>query len=258
VLNSRIVGSTEAGIRVEGAAMRATVVGSAIGAANQANRVGIDLAAGVSRVGLNPLPSNLPKATVAIGSSLMHFNAPAAVLNSLYVGQTVSGNGIPNGTVIAAIHGPWITMSKAGTNTALTNVRFGLPSRNVIEHNLTGILMSGGANIVTNSDIGNNVYDGIKITGGTQYVGLSPRISAQSNQIYANGRVGVAVYGARQIIVGNTFGARGANRGGNILVNDATPPEYRPVNPRGGADRFGNHHAPVNSISGAKRVTWRG
>jgi hypothetical protein len=111
---------------------------------------------------------------------------------------------------------------------------------------------------VTNSDIGNNVYDGIKITGGTQYVGLSPRISAQSNQIYANGRVGVAVYGARQIIVGNTFGARGANRGGNILVNDMTRPEYRPVNPRGGADRFGNHHAPVNSISGAKRVTWRG
>ena len=258
VLNSRIVGSTEAGVRVEGEATRVTVVGSAIGAANQGNLVGIDLAAGVSRIGLNPLPSKLPKATVAIGSSLMHFNAPAAVLNSLYVGQTVSGNGIPNGTVIAAIHGPWITMSKAGTNTALTNVRFGLPSRNVIEHNLTGILMSGGANIVTNSDIGNNVYDGIKITGGTQYVGLSPRISAQSNQIYANGRVGVAVYGARQIIVGNTFGARGANRGGNILVNDATPREYKPVNPRGGADRFGNHHAPVNSVAGAKRVTWRG
>jgi hypothetical protein len=262
LLNSRIVGSTQAGIRVDNAVARAIVVGSTIGATNQANGVGIELLAGYSQIGLTPLPSKLPTVRVNIGSPVFQFNAPAAVLNSLFVGQTVNGNGIANGTTIAAIHGATITMSKAATGTATTNVRFGLPTRNVIEQNLTGVLLGGGTNVVVNNDIGSNVYDGIKISGtapvGTQYVGTSSIVSSQSNAIYNNGGAGVNVTGGRQTIVGNVFGARGANRGKNVLVNGVEPPEYKPLNARLTQDRWGNTHAPASGAAGSRRVTWRG
>ncbi len=256
VSGSTIVGSTQAGIRTESGAAGLRVVGTTVGALNQGNVTGIELTAGSTSVGINQVLDT--KSAIVTTRDLNFITVPLATAGSLHLGQAVSGPGIASGTTIAAIDDATVTLSKAMTRTAVTRgIRFTPPARNTVQYNLTGVELTGGANVVTNSNIGNNVYSGIRVQaqGGTQRIGTTPRVTGTSNSIYGNGRYAVEVIGAAQSIRGNTFGVQGRNQGGNVSENgevDALP-YYRPIG-RSRIDRSGNLHAVVAAVTGRRRL----
>ena len=263
VSGSTIVGSTHAGIRTEMGASGLTIVGTTVGAANQGNVAGIELTAGSTSVGLNPVVA--PRVAVRTVREQTFFVLPAVIsTRSLHLGQIVSGPGIAAGTTIAAIHGQVVTLSKAMTATAVTTgIRFAAPARNTVQFNLTGLKLLGGNNTVTNTNVGSNVYDGILIQGGTQTIGTARKRSNLSNAIFGNGQYGVRVAGVAPLTIatiqGNNFGIQGRNQGGNVkdneLVVDATP-KYRP-NARTRLDVHGNFHAKVVTAAAKRTITWR-
>ena len=130
---------------------------------------------------------------------------------------------------------------------------------------------------VTNTDVGNNTYDGIRITGGTQTIGVSTALGANSNAIYGNGGRGVNIASSSnttinaQKIQGNYFGTVAmatvgpANIGGNVWVNNAAPSPSLgftvtfPPNVTRAIDRNGNQHVLVSTKTGTSTVTqpWR-
>jgi len=254
VAGSTIVGSTEAGIRVETAARGLTIVGTTVGALNQGNANGIELKDGTSNVGINATVDT--KSSIQLVSGLKTFTLPATISpRSLHLGQIVSGPGIAAGSTIAAINTAMnngltvttVTLTKAMTATALTRgIRFSSPGKNIVQYNLNGMLLSGGNNVVVNADIGKNSYDGIRIetTCGllSQTIGITNRANSLSNSIYGNGQYGVNVKGfTPQTVQGNNLGVKGKNQLGNLFIRGGlqTPPDPR----RGGVDGNGNYHA---------------
>ena len=256
VAGSTIVGSTQAGIRTELGATGLSIVGTTLGAANQGNVTGIELTTGFSSVGINPVVDT--KSSIRTFRNQKIFTLPATISpRSLHLGQIVSGSGIPSGTTIVAINGSKVTLSKAMTADAVAKgIRFSSPVRNTVQYNLTGMVLSGGNNIVTNSNIGNSVYSGIRVEGGTQQIGTARKASSVSNAIYGNGRHGVEVVGAAQTIVGNNFGVQGRNLSGNVSENgvDDAPRKYKP-DARTRLDVNGNFHiaSSVATVSAARR-----
>jgi hypothetical protein len=241
VSGSTIVGSTQAGIRTESDAAGLTIVGTTVGVFNQGNADGIQLDGGTSRVGLS--------ATVDTKSFIQTFSGqkvfllpPAISPRNLHLGQGVSGPGIPAGTTIAAINGSMVTLSKAMTVTARTKgIRFSSPSRNTVQFNLSGMVLSGGNNVVSSTDIGKNAYDGIRATGGIQTIGTAKKVNNVSNGIYGNGRSGVVIEGAPQIVVqGNYLGVKGKNQLANIVANGLEQPTPKT---KTRLDANGNFHA---------------
>ena len=260
---STIVGSTRAGIRTESGAAGLSIVGTTVGVVNQGNATGIELTTGSSSVGISPIgTTNVPVQTVRDQQILML--PPTISARSLYLGQIVSGPGIASGTTVAAIqgtiNGTIVTLSKPMTATAVTKgISFGSPARNTVQYNLTGIDLSGGVNVVTNSSIGNNVYSGILVQGGTQQIGTSRRTGSASNAIYGNGRFGVEVSAAAQpTVIGNNFGVQGRNQQGDVDPRIANPAAYVP-NPRTRLDANGNSHTVTAAAAAtAKRnAPWR-
>jgi len=254
ISGSTIVGSAVAGVRTEALAAGVKIVGTTLGVVNQGNAVGIELTAGFSGVGLNPV-AIAPIRTVR---NQLWFSLPAAISpQSLYLGQVVSGPGIAGGTTIAAINRSIVTLSKPMTATASTRgIRFIGPARNTVQFNRTGVVLSGGNNTVTNTSIGNNTYDGIRVEGGTQAIGTARKTSNVSNAIYGNGRYGVEVLGASQTIIGNNFGVQGRNQQANVVVNGITPPRHVP-NARTKLDANGNFHAVATVAAAKKGTPWR-
>jgi hypothetical protein len=241
VSGSTIVGSTEAGIRTDSDATGLAIVGTTVGALNQGNKDGIQLDGGTSSVGLGATVDT--KSFIQTFSGQKVFSLPLAISpRNLHIGQSVSGPGIPAGTTIAAINGSMVTISKAMTVTARTKgIRFASPARNTVQYNLTGMVLSGGNNVVASTDIGKNAYDGIRATGGIQTIGIAKKLNNVSNGIYGNGRSGVVIEGAPQIVVqGNYFGVKGKNQLANIVVNGVAQPAPRT---RTRLDANGNYHA---------------
>jgi hypothetical protein len=135
---------------------------------------------------------------------------PAAVsADQVYLGQLVTGgasSGIPSGARVRSVSvSPsgivTITLSLPLTATGVTAIGFGAPVRNVVQNNLTGILLANGMTTVTNTTVSNNTFDGIRITAGTHIIGGTTTRSAASNVIVGNGGFG---------IVAETSGARSA------------------------------------------------
>lgn len=135
---------------------------------------------------------------------------PAAVsADQVYLGQLVTGgasSGIPSGARVRSVSvSPsgivTITLSLPLTATGVTAIGFGAPARNVVQNNLTGILLANGMTTVTNTTVSNNTFDGIRITAGTHIIGGTTTRSAASNVIVGNGGFG---------IVAETSGARSA------------------------------------------------
>ncbi|MFM8736063.1 MAG: beta strand repeat-containing protein [Pirellulales bacterium] len=271
ILNSTIGGSTMAGVQaVNGGSV--TIVGSTIGFANNHNEVGVELAGGESRVGVIPV-TGINQVATSKGAYVLLRPASVAT-SSLYLGQTVSGPGIGYGSTIAAIDGDNIVLTKAMIATGTNNVSFGAPKRNSVSYNRVGLVMSGGGNTVTNTDVSYNTYDGVRIAGGVQAVGVSTARSATSNAIFGNGLWGVNIVSpaavGSQKIIGNFFGAAvGAfsgvgNVSGNVGVNGVAAASnlgYTPIfaaNATAGVDANGNQHVKksTSTAPGADKP-WR-
>jgi hypothetical protein len=288
ILGGTIVGNTQAGVRIDANARDYTIVGTKVGAANQNNVIGVDVAANVTRgngrLGVSQLSSLLPrnatvKADTEFGERQLSLTvagggSTAALLSGLYIGQQVRGGGIPNGAVITAIDTstptPTITISKDMTTTSQTVLTFGTPARTTIEQNLTGVQFTAGNNTVTNTDVRNNTYSGIEILGGTQYVGTSTTRDSMSNAIHSNGRWGVhivnAADAARQKIWGNYLGMVSPNRLGNVGVNGKDAAKTAALKSLGyvpdtksRVDASGNQHgtATGSAASRSSSYSWR-
>jgi subtilisin-like proprotein convertase family protein len=221
-------------------------------------------------------------AATTLGSQML--TMPVGVsADQLYLGQRIAGTGIVAGTRITAIDRATkvVTLSAAMTATSVTSITFpgvnnGAP-RNVIQSNLVGVELAGGATTITNTSIINSARDGVRITGGTNVVGRADRTrSAFSNMIYGNGGFGIAfdagagnraaavTLANQQTVRGNYLGmlmtnrAAAANTKGNIGLRFTTSAEelYRgaadmflPRSPTG-LDAEGNQHSPGSSGTG--------
>jgi hypothetical protein len=267
VLGGTIVGGTRAGVSIEAGVTDYTVLGATIGAASQNNAVGID-SAGSGRIGVNPLQGVKAITQTTLGERTLTLPATVPV-SGLYLGQSISGSGIPSGTTIAAIDGNTITLSAPLRTTSTATLTFGAPSRTVIEHNLTGVRLSDGSTTMTNTDVRRNTYDGIVINGvatpgGQHTLGSSTKVAATSNQITSNGRWGVNVIAAdagaattllnAQTIRGNVFAKLAPNKLGNIGVGTLAASTkaggvYTPLSTT--FDKMGNQHVKSTGASGS-------
>jgi hypothetical protein len=274
IVGSTIVCSTAAGVRVDAAASGVNVVGSTIGALNQNNTTGIEILGGTSRIGVNPVPTGVYRAGTTLQGT--QITLPAAVpASAVFLGQSISGAGIPAGTVISAINGSILTLSRKMTATGTATLTFGQPARNTIQYNLNGIRLAGGANTLTNTNVNNNTFDGIIIAGGIQTIGTSTTAGTTSNAIFANGGWGINIVNpavsSSQRVVGNYFGsivkasAGVANTVGNVAVNSALAPAPLSYNPRIPAnstlvvDKWGNQYVRPSSGTGTSglKQPWR-
>ena len=287
VLNSKIYSSTNVGVSVQGTATGVALVGNTIGSADLGNHIGVEFtSSGTNRLGAEAALafSGTPNPATDRGSPTT-FTLPSTASQAklLFVGQAVTGNGIPAGTIISAIDGLTITLSNRMTSTRATTFTFSPPKRNAVQFNVKGVVLSAGTNTVTNTDISTSLEDGIRITGGTQSIGTSTTRGSNSNAIFGNGGWGVNVLApavaSGQKIQGNYFGSlvkgtTGApNAAGDIAVNTASAPPSLGwtvvfVSPATVAiDREGNQHVDpgdgpiVNPTPGPntppKKQPWR-
>jgi hypothetical protein len=159
--------------------------------------------------------------------------------DELYLGQGISGTGIPAATTIEKISpdGTELTLSNRVTQTGVVGIGLTNSGRNTLSYNGRGIVLDGGTNRIVNTDINASTFDGIRVRGGTQSIGGNDRtglggrsfakdISPASNAIYANGgagiRVGASVPWSQVTIQGNRLGVTagnvaGDNKQGNIV-----------------------------------------
>ena len=273
IVGSTIVGSTAAGVRVAATSNGVTVVGSTIGVDGQNNATGVRILNGNSRIGVDPVGS-VVKATTTSGSD--QFALPSSVSpTAVFVGQPIAGMGIPTGTFVSAVNGTTLTLSKKMTATGSSSVTLGLPRRNTVQYNINGIVLNGGANTVTNTDVGNNTFDGIKIGGGTQSVGTSSVLGSNSNAVFGNGDWGVNILTpavpTQQVIKATYFGgpvkatAGNANSLGNVAVDGSLAPVSYGFNPVIAAnavtatDAFGNQYVRPSGRLGYTNIKqpWR-
>ena len=100
-------------------------------------------------------------------------------------------------------------------------------ARNQISNNYTGVLLAAGSTTITNSSIAANIFDGIKITGGTNVIGAANKVSSTSNSISGNGGWGVNFatlpLATTQRVIGNRLGlsdlgATATNKSGDVGV----------------------------------------
>lgn len=186
---------------------------------------------------------------------------PAAVsLDSLFLGQSVRGTGIPSEARIASIDpvARTIELTTPMTASGVTAVTFVAGGRNTVAFNRYGVILAAGRNTVTNTSVSNSTFDGVTISGGTQAIGTSAAANGQSNAIFSNSGYGIVVRPAAlatTTIRGNYLGTQPPattllpNVRGNISV---TPVQAKWVpNPDTNVDASGNVHGlPKAPVSG--------
>ncbi|MDA9717910.1 hypothetical protein N9U65_00390 [Planctomycetaceae bacterium] len=203
-----------AGVLLDDAAQNVQVVGTNIGSSSAANLVGVlarstnlpDVAGistfnsvGATEIGdfvtstiLNLFTLNIP-ATDSQGNAID--------IDDVFVGQSVTGSELLAGTVIVSIDksSRQVTLNQAAvlTNAAAT-IALGAPPRTDVENNFWGVMLESGATRIVNSDIANNIYDGIFIgfldgtpPNLTAVIGSSTTAGSNSNAIFSNGRNGI-------------------------------------------------------------------
>jgi hypothetical protein len=135
---------------------------------------------------------------------------------------------------------------------------------------LFGAAISGGINVIRNTDFGNNTYDGIDVTGGTNFIGTSRKRDATSNAFFGNGRWGVHLSAAAKAttqILGNFFGsvaratAGQANGSGSVAIEGQPDMDHTPAFSgirKVTTDGLGNQHVmPIlrRGVAGTKSST---
>jgi hypothetical protein len=162
------------------------------------------------------------------------------VYKNLFIGQSVSGDGISAGTVIEKIDvaASTIRLSKPASQSGVKAITLGEPGRNTVAFNYRGVVLDGGVNRILNTDIHSSVFDGVVVNTGTQAIGGGTgKIGANgatdakamafaSNSIYGNGaagiRIGTGMSSAGLVIRGNRLGVTASNssspnKAGNIV-----------------------------------------
>jgi hypothetical protein len=183
-------------------------------------------------------------------------------MDRLYLGQKVTGAGIPSTAQITAIDVTTrkITLSAAMTATDTTAVMFGVGGRNDVTGNLTGMVLAAGANTVINTNVFANTFDGITISGGTQKIGTGKKTSATSNAIYANGGFGIRQVApavvAQQQIWGNYIDMAVNGRTTQPNVRGGISPK-RAVNPATQLDADGNQWFGRRRFGRFRNRLWR-
>jgi hypothetical protein len=276
ILNSQILSAKQyrdtTGNLVAGQGVRTggggsvTVVGSTIGLATEGSFVGVELSgSGTSRIGVEP-PAVARSQAMAVGGSNQLTRPGDLKAESTFIGQSVIGTGIPTGTVITAINGNTLTLSKSMTFTGPVSLAFGSPGRNAIQYNKDGIRLVGGNSKVLNSDIRFNVFAGILLDGGMHQIGNASRTrfetgvnTANSNAIYANGSWGLNMKSSASAapkVFDNVFGSDPVqtsvndNGAGNVAIDGklaGTP--FKPVSTTA-LDSNGNQHGFRSSKTG--------
>jgi len=203
-----------AGVLLDDAAQNVQVVGTNIGSSSAANLVGVlarssNLPAvagastfnsvGATEIGDFVASTILNLFTLTIPATDSQGNA--IDIDDVFVGQSVTGSEFLAGTVVVAVDKltRQVTLNQAAvlTNAAAT-VTLGTPSRTAVENNFWGAMLESGATRVVNSDIADNIYDGIFIgtldgVAGpfTIVIGSSTTAGSNSNAIFSNGRNGI-------------------------------------------------------------------
>jgi hypothetical protein len=100
-------------------------------------------------------------------------------LGDVFVGQGIAGDGLPVGTVIVDIDRAerLVTVSNDFTFLGTSVVSFGTPGRNFVEYNRAGIVLRGSNNVVTNTRVANNTFDGIDVAAS----GVGNKIGSQAS-----------------------------------------------------------------------------
>jgi hypothetical protein len=143
---------------------------------------------------------------------------PFVPLDDVFVGQRITGTGIPANTVITAIDRGTrvVTLSRSFSGIGPATVSFGAPARTVVQRNRTGIVLRGESTRITNTDVADNTLNGIEVVTAGQQIG-SPVATGQI------GGVGVplaswpatvsASSGTRTISLGSRFVGRDTDIG---------------------------------------------
>ena len=171
-------------------------------------------------------------------------------INGLYIGQTVQGLGINGLAVVQSIDtiAQTITLSKDSISDGMYAVVFGFAARNTVANNNRGVVLgdaanpsNGAINTIENTDIGGSIFDGVKVLGGTAYIGggtldrigidnrqVAKDLAFTGNAIYGNGSAGIRIMPTAPIgnihIKANRIGvtmvnAVNINKAGNIVGN---------------------------------------
>ena len=178
--------------------------------------------------------------TMTLPVGLIPDGTDTGLYNNLFLGQTVSGDGITAGTVIQSIdvEGGVIKLSKPAYRSEATALTLGEPARNSVAFNYRGVVLDGGVNRIINTDISSSVFDGVVVNGGTQTIGGgtgqvgangltdAKSIAFASNTIFGNGSAGIRiaqnVLSSAVVIRGNRLGVTSGNssspnKQGNIV-----------------------------------------
>ncbi len=190
-----------AGVLIDGLSQNTQVVGSTVGSQTAGNVVGVLVRSSNSDTSLNQVGARpIDRFTAKTTLNLFTLALPDAVdMNDVYLGQTVSGTEIASGTTIIAIDRATsvVTLSDAaiGSNSSAI-ITLGTPQRTTVGKNFWGIRLESGATRVVNTDVENNILDGILIGDGEgaavfAAIGASTTADSSSNAIYSNGRNGI-------------------------------------------------------------------
>lgn len=205
-----------AGILIEGDAQGVQVVGGAIGGPQGSNTSGIviestnDDDTRANSIGANPLSAVKLDTTSNRVTLTIPLDTWNTIGEDLYLGQSVSGNGIVAGSEIIHIDpvtrevvlSNRMTLSRVGST-----ITFGAPARTTVTDNFYGVEMRAGHVRMTNTTVANNVLDGV-VVGTALPDAIWARIgagialnaagnpdptvrSAASNAIFSNGRYGI-------------------------------------------------------------------
>ena len=203
-----------AGIVLDDLAQNVQIVGTEVGSPNAANVVGVlarsgntpDVA-GVSTfnsIGAAEIDSFVTSTTLNLFTLTIPANDSQGNpidIDDVFVGQSVIASELSTGTVIVSIDKSTrqVTLNQAAavTNTEAT-ITLGTPGRTEIESNFWGVMLESGATRIVNSDIANNIGDGIFIgtldgVAGpfTTVIGSSTTAGSNSNAIFSNGLNGI-------------------------------------------------------------------
>jgi hypothetical protein len=199
-----------AGVLLEDTASNVQIVGTQIGSQTAGNLVGVvsrssNTSANLNSLGVNPIgefiaPTRLNSRELTIPATDSTPTTNAIDIDDVYIGQSINASSeVAAGTVIVAINKATrvVTLSEAllGSNT-VANITLGTPGRTTVGQNFWGVLLESGATRIVNTDVVNNVYDGVFIGDGAAnavfaLIGASVEADSTSNAIYSNGRNGI-------------------------------------------------------------------
>ena len=194
-----LTGETASNVRIVGTQIGSQTAGNLVGVVSRSSNTSADL----NSIGVNPIgefvaPTRLNSRTLTIPAT--DSSGEAIDIRDIYVGQSVTASSeVDGGTVVVAINlsAREITLSEAliASNTE-AKITLGTPGRTTIGQNFWGVLLESGATRLVNTDVVNNVYDGVFIGDGAAnavfaMIGASTEADSTSNAIYSNGRNGI-------------------------------------------------------------------